>query len=41
MWVPGSLAYTIAIVLIAYRLLEPPKVRRGGRSTKPLPTGAG
>jgi putative membrane protein len=41
MWVPGSLAYTIAIVLIAYRLLEPPQVRQGGRSTKPLPTGAG
>ena len=41
MWVPGSLAYTIAIVLIAYRLLEPPQARRGGRSTKPLPTGAG
>jgi cytochrome c oxidase assembly factor CtaG len=41
MWVPGSFAYTIAIVLIAYRLLEPPQARRGGTSTKPLPTGAG
>ena len=28
MWVPGSLAYTIAIVLIAYRMLEPPQARR-------------
>ena len=36
MWVPGSLAYTIAIVLIAYRLLERPRAWRGGRSTKPL-----
>ena len=41
MWVPGSLAYTIAIVLIAYRLLEPPQARQGGSSTKPLPTGVG
>jgi cytochrome c oxidase assembly factor CtaG len=41
MWVPGSLAYTVAIVLIAYRLLEPRQARRGGRSAKPLPTGVG
>jgi len=41
MWVPGSLAYTIAIILLAYRLLEPRQARRGGRSTKPLATGVG
>jgi putative membrane protein len=41
MWVPASLPYTIAIVLIAYRLLEP-RQRRGRNSpAKPLPTGAG
>jgi cytochrome c oxidase assembly factor CtaG len=41
MWVPGSLAYTIAIVVIAYRMLEPRNARGGGRSPKPLPTGVG
>ncbi len=41
MWVPGSLAYTIAIVLIAYRMLEPRGARGEGRSIKPLPTGVG
>jgi putative membrane protein len=40
MWVPGSLPYTIAIVLIAYRWLEPRRARTGGPA-KPLPTGAG
>ena len=33
MWVPGSLAYTIAIVLIAYRLLEP-RDARGERQVR-------
>jgi putative membrane protein len=41
MWVPGSLAYTIAIVLVAYRMLEPRSARGDGRSIKPLPTGVG
>jgi cytochrome c oxidase assembly factor CtaG len=41
MWVPGSLAYTIAIIVIAYRMLEPRNARGGGRSPKPLPTGVG
>jgi putative membrane protein len=41
MWVPGSIAYTIAIVIIAYRMLEPRTSRGGGRSAKPLPTGVG
>jgi cytochrome c oxidase assembly factor CtaG len=40
MWVPGSLAYTIAIVLIAYRLLEP-RNAPGGRPAKPVPRGVG
>jgi putative membrane protein len=42
MWVPGSIAYMVAIVLIAYRWLEP---RRGSghhvAPAKPLPTGVG
>jgi putative membrane protein len=41
MWVPGSLAYTIALVLIAYRLLEPRKVWTGSRTERPLPGGVG
>ncbi len=42
MWVPGSLAYTIAIVVIAYRWLEPRQERgRSGGPGKPLPTGVG
>ena len=41
MWVPGSLAYTIAIILVAYRMLEPRGARGDGRSVKPLPTGVG
>jgi putative membrane protein len=41
MWVPGSIAYTIAIVVVAYRMLEPRNERGGGRSPKPLPTGVG
>ncbi len=40
MWVPGSLAYTIAIVLIAYRLLEPRNAPRRGHA-KPVPRGVG
>lgn len=42
MWVPGSVAYTIAIILIAYRWLEPSGSR--GRELvrpKPLSRGAG
>ncbi len=41
MWVPGSIAYTIAIVLVAYRMLEPRSVRGDGGPTKALPTGVG
>jgi cytochrome c oxidase assembly factor CtaG len=41
MWVPGSLPYTIAIVLIAYRLLEPRQKRGRSGPAKPLPTGVG
>jgi putative membrane protein len=41
MWVPGSLPYTIAIVLIAYRLLEPRQARGRNGPAKPLPTGVG
>ncbi len=42
MWVPGSLAYTIAIVVIAYRWLEPRNAReRPGAPAKALPTGVG
>jgi cytochrome c oxidase assembly factor CtaG len=41
MWVPGSVSFTIAIIVIAYRMLEPRKARDGGRSVKPLPTGVG
>lgn len=35
MWVPGSVSYTIAIVLIAYRWLEP---QEPGRPSVPRPT---
>ena len=42
MWVPGSLAYTIALVVIAYRWLEPRNTRgRPGTPAKALPTGVG
>ena len=41
MWVPGSIAYTIAIVLVAYRMLEPRSARGDGRAVKALPTGVG
>jgi cytochrome c oxidase assembly factor CtaG len=41
MWVPGSVAYTVALILIAYRLLEPPTARTGGGPSKPLPRGVG
>lgn len=42
MWVPGSLAYAIAMVVIAYRWLEPRQAqRRPGGPAKPLPTGVG
>ena len=42
MWVPGSISYTIAIVVIAYRWLEPGELRRR-RTAQPktLPTGVG
>jgi putative membrane protein len=40
MWVPGSLSYTIAIVLIAYRWLDPRPVRGRSGPAGPLPTGA-
>ena len=41
MWVPGSIAYTIAIVLVAYRMLEPRSARGDGRTARALPTGVG
>jgi cytochrome c oxidase assembly factor CtaG len=41
MWVPGSIAYTIAIVLVAYRMLEPRSARGDGGPAKALPTGVG
>jgi len=41
MWVPGSIAYTIAIVLVAYRMLEPRKTRGDGGAVTALPTGVG
>jgi hypothetical protein len=30
MWVPGSLAYTVAIIVFVYRWLEPASTRRLG-----------
>ena len=42
MWVPGSISYTIAIVVIAYRWLETGGSRpRAGAAPKPLSTGVG
>jgi putative membrane protein len=42
MWVPGSVSYTIAIIVIAYRWLEPGESpRRRGAQPKPLPRGVG
>ncbi len=41
MWVPASLPYTIAIVLIAYRWLGSREARGRGGPAKPLPTGVG
>jgi putative membrane protein len=41
MWVPGSIAYTIAIVLVAYRMLEPRSARGDGGPARALPTGVG
>ncbi len=42
MWVPGSISYTIAIVVIAYRWLEPADSRRrSGVAARALPKGVG
>jgi cytochrome c oxidase assembly factor CtaG len=41
MWVPGSIAYTIAIVVVAYRMLEPRRTRDDGGAVTALPTGVG
>jgi putative membrane protein len=42
MWVPGSVSYTIAIIVIAYRWLEPRDARgRPDPRPKTLPTGVG
>lgn len=42
MWVPGSVSYTIAIVLITYRWLEPrDSGERAAAPTKALPRGVG
>lgn len=42
MWVPGSVSYTIAIVLIAYRWLEPRNSRRAHRApVEAVSTGGG
>jgi cytochrome c oxidase assembly factor CtaG len=41
MWVPGSIAYTVALVVIAYRWLEPEasRPRMGARSLARIPEG--
>jgi putative membrane protein len=41
MWVPGSIAYTVAIVVIAYRWLEPqaPRPQLGVRKLARIPQG--
>jgi putative membrane protein len=39
MWVPGSLAYATAIVLIAYRWLEPRPARRSGAAMRSIVRG--
>jgi putative membrane protein len=42
MWVPGSISYTIAIIVIAYRWLEPSESRRRpGARPKALTRGVG
>lgn len=41
MWVPGSLAYSVAIIVIAYRWLEPRDARQAAPRPKPLSTGVG
>jgi cytochrome c oxidase assembly factor CtaG len=41
MWVPGSLAYTVALVVIAYRLLDPRPSRGSERPAGPMPRGVG
>ena len=42
MWVPGSIAYVVAIVVIAYRWLEPREESRAARPRpKPISTGVG
>jgi cytochrome c oxidase assembly factor CtaG len=42
MWVPGSVSYTIAIIFIAYRWLEPRDSRvRTGAGPKTAQTGVG
>ncbi len=42
MWVPGGLAYMIAILVIAYRWLEPRESRRAeGAGARALPRGVG
>jgi putative membrane protein len=37
MWVPGSIPFTIAILFVAYRWLEPKRARRAPDGTHPLP----
>ena len=42
MWVPGSISYAVAIIVIAYRWLEPADSRRRARApAKALPRGVG
>ncbi len=42
MWVPGSISYTVAIIVIAYRWLEPTDSRRRARApVKAMPRGVG
>jgi putative membrane protein len=36
MWVPGSIPFTIVIVFLAYRWLEPKRTQRPSRNTPPL-----
>jgi len=36
MWVPGSIPFTIVILFLAYRLMEPQRARRPSGDTRPL-----
>jgi cytochrome c oxidase assembly factor CtaG len=36
MWVPGSIPFTIAILFVAYRWLEPKRPRRPSHDAQPV-----